>query len=65
MAVAAPVRADDDLAAALACDVDAAFEPYVIAYRDCVVRFVARMIGSARAEDVAQDVFVRAYRALQ
>ncbi len=57
---------DAELAAALARDVDAAFEPFVIAYRQCIVKFVARMLSDdARAEDVAQEVFVRAYRALQ
>lgn len=55
-----------ELAAALACDLDAAFESYVIEYRQCIVTFVARMLSDdARAEDVAQDVFVRAYHALQ
>jgi RNA polymerase sigma factor (sigma-70 family) len=63
---AAAEASDSELAAALARDLDAAFEPFVIAYRACIVRFVARMLGdSGRAEDVAQDVFVRAYRALQ
>jgi RNA polymerase sigma-70 factor (ECF subfamily) len=54
------------LAAALANDLDRSFERLVIAYRKPVVSFVARMLrDDARAEDVAQDVFVRAYRALQ
>ncbi len=53
------------LAAALAHDVDRAFEDLVIAYRSQIVTFVARMLrDDARAEDVAQDVFVRAHRAL-
>jgi RNA polymerase sigma-70 factor, ECF subfamily len=59
---------DDDalLAGALARDLDRAFEQLVIAYRVRIVTFVARMLhDDARAEDVAQDVFVRAYRALQ
>jgi RNA polymerase sigma-70 factor (ECF subfamily) len=57
--------ADATLAEALACDVDRAFEDVVIAYRSQVVTFVARMLrDDARAEDVAQDVFVRAHRAL-
>jgi RNA polymerase sigma-70 factor (ECF subfamily) len=57
---------DELLAGALAHDLDAAFEHLVIAYRDRIVSFVARMLrDDARAEDVAQDVFVRAYRALQ
>lgn len=55
-----------ELTAALARDLDAAFEPFVIAYRQCIVTFVARMLGdNTRAEDVAQDVFVRAYGALR
>ncbi len=54
------------LAVALAGDLDRAFERLVIAYRVRIVTFVARMLrDDARAEDVAQDVFVRAYRALQ
>src|SRR5664279_4872991 len=58
--------AEAELAAALARDLDAAFEPFVIAYRHGILTFVARMLGdSARAEDVAQDVFVRAYGALR
>lgn len=58
--------AEAELAAALAVDLNAAFEPFVITYRQCIVTFIARMLGdSARAEDVAQEAFVRAYRALQ
>jgi RNA polymerase sigma-70 factor (ECF subfamily) len=60
------VCAEADVAAALAHDLDAAFESFVIAYRQSIVTFVARMLGdNARAEDVAQDVFVRAYGALR
>jgi len=66
IAVAPAELTEVELAAALACDLDAAFEPFVIAYRQCIVTFVARMLGdNARAEDVAQDVFVRAYNALR
>jgi RNA polymerase sigma-70 factor (ECF subfamily) len=68
MAVAVPGEAfaEAELVAALAGDLDAAFEAFVIAYRQCIVTFVARMLGdSTRAEDVAQDVFVRAYAALR
>ena len=62
----APPDKDELLAGALARDLDAAFEHLVIAYRDRIVTFVARMLrDDARAEDVAQDVFVRAYHALQ
>jgi RNA polymerase sigma-70 factor (ECF subfamily) len=69
VAIACVVAAPDDdtlLADALARDLDRAFEGLVIAYRTGIVSFVARMLrDEARAEDVAQDVFVRAYRALQ
>jgi RNA polymerase sigma-70 factor (ECF subfamily) len=62
----APADADATLAVALARDLDRAFEHLVIAYRARIVTFVARMLhDDARAEDIAQDVFVRAYRALQ
>jgi RNA polymerase sigma-70 factor (ECF subfamily) len=65
-AVVPAVLGETELAAALARDPDAAFESFVIAYRQCVVTFVARMLGdNARAEDVTQDVFVRAYNALR
>ncbi len=68
VAVACAVMAPDRdvlLCAALARDVDRAFERVVIAYRDPIVTFVGRMLrDGAAAEDVAQDVFVRAYRAL-
>jgi RNA polymerase sigma-70 factor (ECF subfamily) len=61
-----PADADAMLAVALARDLDRSFEHLVIAYRSRIVTFVARMLhDDARAEDVAQDVFVRAYRALQ
>ena len=57
---------DTSLNAALAHDVDGAFEALVIAYREPIVTFVARMLhDDARAEDVAQDVFLRAYNALR
>lgn len=54
------------LAHALADDVDLAFEQVVRTYGDRIVSFAARSLGDVqRAEEVAQDVFVRAYRALQ
>ncbi|HEY0395578.1 MAG TPA: sigma-70 family RNA polymerase sigma factor [Candidatus Elarobacter sp.] len=69
MACAAAVvvpEPDAMLAGALAHDLDRAFEHLVIAYRVRIVSFVNRMLhDGARSEDVAQDVFVRAYRALQ
>jgi RNA polymerase sigma-70 factor (ECF subfamily) len=69
MAVACALEAPDPdtlLAGALARDLDRSFERLVIAYRTRIVTFVARMLHDrSSAEDVAQDVFVRAYRALQ
>ncbi|MBV8282368.1 MAG: RNA polymerase sigma factor [Candidatus Eremiobacteraeota bacterium] len=54
------------LAHALADDLDAAFENVVRTYQDRIVSFAARALRDrGRAEEVAQDVFVRAYRALQ
>ncbi len=54
------------LAHALADDLDRAFEHVVRAYQERIVSAAARMLGDdGRAEEVAQDVFVRAYRALQ
>lgn len=66
VALACPVDADVELAAALAHDLERNFEALVLAHRAGIVSFVVRMLhDDARAEDVAQDVFVRAYRALQ
>jgi RNA polymerase sigma factor (sigma-70 family) len=63
---AGPPDQDELLAGALARDLDRAFEHVVIAHRERIVSFVARMLrDDARAEDVAQDVFVRAYQALR
>lgn len=53
------------LLAALATDLDAAFEALVCAHGDRVFSIALRLLGDrAEAEDVAQDAFVRAYRAL-
>jgi RNA polymerase sigma-70 factor (ECF subfamily) len=64
-----PVTSVDEvgefLAHALADDVDLAFEQVVRTYQDRIVSVAARSLGDQqRAEEVAQDVFVRAYRAL-
>lgn len=56
----------DPLADALASDLDASFEPLVRAYQDRLYSFALRLCGRREdAEEVAQDAFVRAYRALK
>jgi RNA polymerase sigma-70 factor (ECF subfamily) len=62
-----PAAGDDaSLRRALARDVDGAFERLVRAYQDRLYSFAHRLCGNAAdAEDVAQDAFVRAYRALK
>jgi RNA polymerase sigma-70 factor (ECF subfamily) len=55
----------DDLALALATDLDGHFERLVRTYQDRLYGFALRLSGCAQdAEEIAQDVFVRAYRAL-
>ena len=54
-----------ELTAALARDVDAAFESVVLSQQDRLYSLALRMLSDPRdAEEVAQDAFVRAYRAL-
>jgi len=54
------------IAAALADDVDAAFEGLVRHFQDRLFSFALRLTGRREdAEEVAQDAFVRAYRALK
>ncbi len=54
------------LAGRLAEDLDGAFEEVVVAYQDALFAFVAGMSGDrGRAEEVVQDAFVRAHRALR
>jgi len=56
---------DDELIAALALDLDASFERLVLAHQDRLFSIALRFTGDARdAEELAQDAFVRAYRAL-
>lgn len=54
------------LAHCLADDLERCFEQFVRTYQDRIVRLAARaLLDRQHAEEVAQDVFVRAYRALQ
>jgi RNA polymerase sigma-70 factor (ECF subfamily) len=55
----------DDLTLALAANLDDHFERFVRAYQDRIYGFALRLSGSPPdAEEIAQDAFVRAYRAL-
>lgn len=59
------VQMDDDLCPALARDLDATFEALVRAHENRLYSIALRLLGDPRdAEEVAQDAFVRAYRAL-
>jgi RNA polymerase sigma-70 factor (ECF subfamily) len=56
---------DQNLPAALAADVDGSFEPLVLAFQDRLYAFALRLTGSPQdAEEITQDTFVRAYKAL-
>jgi RNA polymerase sigma-70 factor (ECF subfamily) len=56
---------DDALLARLAADPDSAFADLVTAHQDRLFSIALRLLGDARdAEEVVQDAFVRAYRAL-
>lgn len=57
---------ENDLNTALVASVDAAFERLVGDYQHRLYAFALRMCGSPQdAEEIAQDAFVRAYRALR
>ena len=65
MAVLLETMDDDELAARLAHDLDGAFEVLVLTHQDRLYSVALRLLGDARdAEEVAQDAFVRAYRAM-
>lgn len=56
---------ESELLAALAADLDRAFEALLMAQGDRIYSIALRMVGDPHeAEDIAQDAFVRAYRAL-
>ena len=57
---------DEALIALLACDPDAGFERLVLCFQDRIYALALTLTGStADAEEVAQDTFVRAHRALR
>lgn len=59
------VRDDPGLTAALAADLPGSFERAVLVFQDRLYAFALRLTGSpSDAEEIAQDAFVRAYRAL-
>jgi RNA polymerase sigma factor (sigma-70 family) len=56
----------DELNARLARDLDGSFEDFVRRHQDLVFGVALRVVrDGARAEDIAQEAFVRAYRALR
>jgi RNA polymerase sigma factor (sigma-70 family) len=56
---------DETLAAALATDLDGAFETLVRIHQDRLYTLALRLLGDRRdAEEITQDALVRAYRAL-
>jgi RNA polymerase sigma factor (sigma-70 family) len=59
------IATTDPLCARLADDLDGAFPELVMDHQGLVFGVAARVVGDFAAEDVAQEVFVRAYRALK
>lgn len=56
---------DIELRMALAANLDGCFERLVLSYQDRLYGFALRISGNRQdAEEIAQDAFVRAYRAL-
>lgn len=55
----------DQLNEAITADLDASFEQLVLAYQDRLYGFALRLTDNPQdAEEIAQDAFVRAYKAL-
>ncbi|MEO8625675.1 MAG: sigma-70 family RNA polymerase sigma factor [Candidatus Limnocylindrales bacterium] len=59
------IAPNDPLCARLASDLDEAFADLVVDHQQLVFGVAARVVGDFSAEDVVQEVFVRAYRALK
>jgi RNA polymerase sigma-70 factor (ECF subfamily) len=59
------IAATDPLCSRLADDLEGAFPELVVDHQGLVFGVAARVVGAASAEDVAQEVFVRAYGALK
>lgn len=59
------IAATDPLCLRLAQGLDDAFPDVVVDHQQLVFGVAARVVGRSAAEDVAQEVFVRAYRALR
>jgi RNA polymerase sigma-70 factor (ECF subfamily) len=59
------IATTDPLCLRLADDLDGAFRELVVDHGQLVFGVAARVVGDFAAEDVAQEVFVRAYRALK
>lgn len=56
----------DSLAGRIAEDLEGAFEDVVVAFQDALFGFAFGLCGDAgTAEDIVQDAFIRAYRALR
>jgi RNA polymerase sigma-70 factor (ECF subfamily) len=55
----------EELCSRLASDLDAAFPDLVTALSDDIYSGLRRMAGADEAEDLTQETFIRAYRALQ
>ena len=57
---------EEELPALLAVDLPGHFESVVVLFQDRLFAFALRLTGSRQdAEEIAQDTFVRAYRAIQ
>lgn len=60
------VGQDSDLLVDLAADLDGSFHRLVLAHQDRLYGFALRLSGNSQdAEEIAQDAFVRGYRALK